>query len=83
MATNVLIYAGLAIGVAVIAGGMVFATQGQQDRIPESAVAAPANIEGSFSSPTGMGPELNKEKWHADPFADEAAEVKAKFESGG
>ncbi len=57
---------------------MVFATDAQQNRIPEDAIAAPATIEGSFSSPSGLGPELNKEQWREDPFADEAAESKAK-----
>lgn len=72
------IYAGIAIGVAAIAGIMVFGTAAQQDRISPDAIAAPATEEGSFSSQSGLGPELNKEKWHADPFADEAAESKAK-----
>ncbi len=80
---NNLIFVGVAIGVAAIAGAMVFATQSQLDRIPDSAVPSSANLEGSFSSPSGLGAELNKEKWHEDPFADIAAEVKAKFESGG
>ena len=80
---NAVIYAGIAVGVAAIAGIMVFATQNQQDRIPPEAIAAPANVEGSFTSPSGMGAELNKEKWHADPFADEAAQVRANVQAGG
>lgn len=72
------IYAGIVIGVAAIAGIMVFGTAAQQDRISPDAIAAPAAEEGSFSSQSGLGPELNKEKWHEDPFADEAAETKAK-----
>ena len=67
-----------AIGVLAIAGGMVFATSNQQNYIAEDSVPAHANLEGSFSSPSGLGAELNKEKWHSDPFADEAAAVKAK-----
>ena len=76
---NAIIYAGLAIGVAALAGMVFYGTEQQQVRIPETAVDAPANLEGSFSSPSGLGAELNKEKWHEDPFADEAAEVKAKL----
>jgi len=76
------IYAGIAVGVAALAGIMVFGTASQQDRIPDSAVPAPATLEGSFSSPSGLGAELNKEKWHEDPFADEAAKVKAKLGLG-
>ena len=80
---NGIIFVGIAIGVISIAGAVAFATQSQQDRIPDSAVAAPANVQGSFSSPSGLGADLNKEKWHEDPFADISAKVKAKFESGG
>ena len=80
--SKAVIYAGIAVGVAAIAGIMVFATDSQQDRISPDAIAAPATVEGSFSSTTGLGPELNKENWHADPFADEAAEVKANLGLG-
>jgi len=76
---NAIIYAGIAIGVAALTGIMVYGTADQQARISETLPDAPATIEGSFASPTGFGAELNKEKWHADPFADEAAEVKAKL----
>ncbi len=77
-----IIYAGIAVGVIVMGIGIAMATSMQQDRIPDSAVAAPATLEGSFSSPSGLGADLNKEKWHEDPFADEAAEVKAKLGLG-
>ena len=76
---NLLIYAGIAVGVAALAGIMVYGTSNQQANIPDSAVDAPATLEGSFSSPSGLGADLNKEQWHEDPFADEAAEVKAKL----
>ena len=76
---NLIIYAGIAVGVAALAGIMVYGTSNQQANIPESAVDAPATQEGSFSSPSGLGADLNKEQWHEDPFADEAAEVKAKL----
>ena len=76
---NVIIYAGIIIGVAALVGVMVYGTAEQQARIPDGAVDAPATLEGSFSSPSGLGPDLNKEQWHEDPFADEAAEVKAKL----
>ena len=76
---NLLLYAGIVVGVAALAGIMVYGTSNQQANIPDSAVDAPATLEGSFSSPSGLGADLNKEKWHEDPFADEAAEVKAKL----
>lgn len=73
-----MIYAGIAVGVAAIAGAIVYGTQNQQNYIPDYAVPAPATEQGAFSSPSGLGAQLNKEKWHEDPFADEAAAVKAK-----
>ncbi len=83
MAKTALIIAGVIIGVVAIAGIEIFATENQKNFIPSDAIPAPANLEGSFSSPSGLGAELNKERWHADPFADEAAKVRANFESGG
>lgn len=72
-----MIYAGIAIGVAAMAGAIVYGTQNQQNYIPDDAIPAPATEQGAFSSPSGLGAQLNKEKWHADPFADEAAKVRA------
>lgn len=82
MESKPLILAGIAIGVASLAGIMIYGTGNQENYISPDAVAAPANIEGSFSSPSGLGAELNKEKWHADPFGDIAAKVKEKAQSG-
>ncbi|HEY4680630.1 MAG TPA: hypothetical protein VIH04_05120 [Nitrosarchaeum sp.] len=73
-----LIYVGIAIGVAAMAAAIVYGTQNQQNYIPDDAIPAPATEQGAFSSPSGLGAQLNKEKWHADPFADEAAAIKAK-----
>jgi len=61
-----------------MAGAIVYGTQNQQNYIPKDAIPAPATEQGAFSSPSGRGAQLNKEKWHADPFADEAAAVRAK-----
>lgn len=73
-----MIYAGIAVGIAAIAAGMFYATNAQQENIPETAVAAPANIEGAvMPSESGLAPVINKERWHEDPFADEAAEIRA------
>ena len=81
--SKTIIYAGITVGVIVMGIAIAYATGAQQDRIGADAVPAPANLEGSFSSTSGLGANLNKEQWHEDPFADEAAEVMAKFESGG
>jgi hypothetical protein len=77
--SNYMIYAGIVIGVAAMAGAITYGTYNQQNYIPDDAIPAPATEQGAFSSQSGLGPELNKEKWHTDPFADEAAAVKAKF----
>ncbi|WP_299290440.1 hypothetical protein [Nitrosopumilus sp.] len=80
--SNAMIYAGIAIGVAAMAGIMVYAHDNQQNYLPEDAVLAPASEQGSFSSEDGLI-ELNKEQWHEDPFGDRAAEVRAEYKSGG
>ncbi|GKS67241.1 hypothetical protein YTPLAS73_07880 [Nitrosarchaeum sp.] len=72
-----LIYVGIAIGVAAMAGAIVYGTQNQENYIPDNAIPAPATEQGAFTSPSGLGAQLNKEKWHSDPFADEAAEIRA------
>ena len=75
---NYLIYVGIVIGVAAMAGAIVYGTYNQQNYIPDDAIPAPATEQGAFSSPSGLGAQLNKETWNTDPFADEAAKVKAK-----
>ena len=55
-----MIYAGIAIGVAAMAGAIVYGTQNQQNYIPDDAI--PATEQGAFSSPSGLGAQLNKEK---------------------
>lgn len=79
---NTMIYAGIAIGVAAMAAVIIYATDNQQNYVPEDAVLAPAAKQGSFSSPSGFGADLNKEQWHEDPFADEAALVRAANQGG-
>ena len=79
---NAMIYAGIAIGVAAMAGIMVYAHDNQENYLRDDAVLAPAAEQGAFSSDTGMV-QLNKEQWHEDPFGDMAAEVRANYESGG
>ena len=74
--SNTIIYAGIAIGVAAMAGIMVYAHDNQQNYLSEDAVLAPAAEQGSFTSELGMV-ELNKEEWHEDPYADLAAKIKA------
>lgn len=76
--SNTLIYIGIAVGVLGMAGAIIYGTQNQQNHIPDNAIPAPATEQGAITSPTGLGPTLNKEKWHADPYADEAAAIRAR-----
>ena len=80
--TNTMIFAGIIVGVVAIAGVMVYATDNQQSYLQEGSELAPAAKQGSFASPSGLGADLNKEEWHEDPFADEAAAVRAAYEKG-
>ncbi|MEK6831326.1 MAG: hypothetical protein AABZ37_00270, partial [Thermoproteota archaeon] len=76
--SNTLIYVGIAVGVLGMAGAIIYGTQNQQNYIPDDAIPAPATEQGSIPSPSGLGPTINKEKWNTDPFADEAAAVRAR-----
>lgn len=78
--SNALIYAGIAVGIAAVAGIFVFGTQNQQTIFPTDSPPQSATQEGKIiPSDSGLAPTINKEQWHEDPFADEAAEVKAKL----
>lgn len=77
--STTIVIAGIIVGVAAIAGIMVYATDNQQNYLVEGSELAPAAVQGSFASPSGLGADLNKEQWHEDPYADEAAKVKAEF----
>ena len=74
--SNAMIYAGIAIGVAAMAGIMVYAHDNQQNYVPEDATLAPASLEGAFSSESGLGANLNSEQWHEDPYAELAQKIR-------
>ncbi len=73
-----MIYVGLAVGVIAMGGAIAYGTVNQQNIMSDDLVLAPAAEEGSFASPSGLGAELNKEKWHEDPWAEEAKEIREK-----
>ena len=73
-----IMYLALAIVVFSAVTAVVFHGAQQQSVIEGSELALAAQ-QGSFASPSGFGPDLNKEQWHADPFADEAAAVRAAY----
>ncbi len=68
-----------AIMVGVMAGVWGFAEE-NDSHIDESKLSEAAK-QGSFASTSGFGADLNKEQWHEDPFADEAAAVRAAYDS--
>ena len=76
MASKALLYVGLAVGVIGMGAAIAYGTANQQNYVPEGAEFAPAAEQGSFSSPSGLGADLNKEQWHEDPFAGIAQKVK-------
>ena len=78
--SNAMVYAGIAIGVAAMAGVMFYAHDNQQNYLADDAVLAPASEQGSFSSDLGQV-ELNKEQWHEDPFGYLAQEIRDKNET--
>ena len=76
--SSALIYVGIAVGVLGMPGAIIYGTQNQQNYIPEDAIPAPATVQGSITSPSGLGPTINKEKWNEEPYADEAATIRAR-----
>ncbi len=76
MASKALLYVGLALGVIGMGAAIAYGTVNQENYLPEDAELAPAAEQGSFSSPSGLGADLNKEQWHEDPFGDIAQKVR-------
>ena len=70
-----MVYVGIAVGVAALAGAVVYGTSNQQNYVQDDAVLAPAAEQGVFTSDSGMV-SLNKEQWHEDPFGDIAQKVR-------
>ena len=81
--SNAMVYVGIAIGVIGIGAAIAYGTANQQNYVPEDAVLQSQAEEGLLPKTSGLGADLNKEQWHEDPFGDEAAAVRAAFESGG
>ena len=75
--SNAMIYAGIAIGVAAMAGIMVYGTENQQNYLAEDAIPQAATTQGVvIPSDSGLAPVLNKEQWHEDPFGDLAQKIR-------
>ena len=67
---------GLVLGVVGMGAAIAYGTVNQQNYVPDGAELAPAAEQGSFSSESGLGADLNKEQWHEDPFGDIAQKVR-------
>ncbi len=72
------VFLGAAVVAFVAVAAFVFYGAEQQSVVAGSELA-PAAQQGSFASPSGFGADLNREQWHEDPFADEAAAVRAAY----
>lgn len=80
MASKALVYIGIAVGVAAMAGAIAYGTANQANYIPEDAVLSKAAQDGVLQKTGSMGADLNKEQWHEDPYAEKAAEIRAEWE---
>jgi len=77
-----LMYLAVSVGIMMTVMAVVFGAPTQQN-IAEGSELSQAAKQGSFASPSGFGADLNKEQWHEDPFADEAAAIRAAYTNGG
>ena len=75
-----IIYVGLVVGVIAMGAAIAYGTANQANYISEDAVLSQAAEQGLLPKTGALGADLNKEQWHADPFADEAAKVRAAYE---
>ena len=74
---NAIIYIGIAVGVAAMAGAIAYGTANQQNYVQEDAVLSQAAEQGLLPKTGSLGADLNKEQWHEDPFGERAAQVRA------
>jgi plastocyanin len=80
MVSKAMVYIGIAVGVIGMGAAIAYGTINQESYLPEDAEFAPAADQGSITSDTGLGAELNRERWHEDPFGDIAQNVRDKAE---
>ncbi len=80
--SNALVIAGIVVGVVAMAAAIAYGTENQKNFIPEDAILSQAAEQGILQKTGGLGADLNKEQWHEDPYAQKAAEIREKFESG-
>ena len=76
MTSKALVYIGIAIAVIAMGAAIAYGTLNQENYVSEGLVLAPAADQGSITSDSGLGSELNRERWHEDPFGDIAQKVR-------
>ena len=54
-------YIGIAVGVAAMAGAVVYGAANQQNYVSDDASLVPTAKQGSFTSESGLGTELKKD----------------------
>jgi len=74
--SNALIYIGIAVGVAAMAGAIIYGTENQKNYLPEDAVLQSQAEEGLLPKTGPLSGDLNREKWHEDPFGDLAKKIR-------
>ena len=74
--SNAMIYIGIAVGVLAMGGAIAYGTANQQANMSEDLVLSQAAEEGLLPKTGSLGADLNKEKWHEDPFGDIAQKVR-------
>jgi hypothetical protein len=80
MVSNIM-YLAAAVVVTIGVMAVLFGAAEQKDSHMAESQLSEAAKQGSFASTSGFGADLNKEQWHEDPFADEAAAVRAAYNS--
>jgi plastocyanin len=80
MTSKALVYIGIAVAVIAMGAAIAYGTLNQENYVSEGLVLAPAADQGSITSDTGLGSELNRERWHEDPFGDIAQKVRDQAE---
>ena len=53
----------------------------QQSNRSDDLVLTDATKEGILAKTGSMGPDLNKDQWHEDPYAEKDAQVRADYEA--
>lgn len=79
--SNMMIVAGIVVGIIVVGAAMGFSTANQQANMPDNLILADAATAGIIEKTSWLGTDLNRDQWHEDPFAEKAAQVRAAYEA--